>query len=55
MLFRSQLSPIVVKDKDKVAKIKALYSVDGARRNSLSKGINILRMSDGKSLKKLVK
>lgn len=49
------VAPIVVKDKDKVAKIKALYSVDGARRNSLSKGINILRMSDGKSLKKLVK
>ena len=46
---------IVVKDKDKVAKIKALYSLDGARRNTLSKGINILRMSDGKSLKKLVK
>lgn len=49
------VAPIVVKDKDKVAKIKALYSLDGARRNSLSKGINILRMSDGKSLKKLVK
>lgn len=49
------VAPIVVKDKDKVAKIKALYSVDGARRNSLSKGINILRMSDGKSIKKLVK
>lgn len=49
------VAPIVVKDKDKVAKIKALYSVDGSRRNSLSKGINILRMSDGKSLKKLVK
>lgn len=49
------VAPIVVKDKDKVAKIKALYSVDGARRSSLSKGINILRMSDGKSLKKLVK
>lgn len=49
------VAPIVVKDKDNVAKIKALYSVDGARRNSLSKGINILRMSDGKSLKKLVK
>ncbi|MEE0487759.1 MAG: hypothetical protein UDK33_03905 [Prevotella sp.] len=49
------VAPIVVKDKDKVAKIKALYSLDGARRNTLSKGINILRMSDGKSLKKLVK
>lgn len=49
------VAPIVVKDKDKVAKIKALYSLDGARRNSLSKGINILRMSDGKSIKKLVK
>lgn len=49
------VAPIVVKDKDKVAKIKALYSLDGARRSSLSKGINILRMSDGKSLKKLVK
>lgn len=49
------VAPIVVKDKDKVAKIKALYSLDGARRNSLSKGINILRMSDGKSLKKLVR
>lgn len=49
------VAPIVVKDKDKVAKIKALYSVDGSRRSSLSKGINILRMSDGKSLKKLVK
>lgn len=49
------VAPIVVKDKDKVAKIKALYSVDGSRRNSLSKGINILRMSDGKSIKKLVK
>lgn len=49
------VAPIVVKDKDKVAKIKALYSVDGSRRNTLSKGINILRMSDGKSLKKLVK
>ena len=51
----SDVAPIVVKDKDKVAKIKALYSLDGARRNTLSKGINILRMSDGKSLKKLVK
>ena len=49
------VAPIVVKDKDKVAKIKALYAVDGSRRKSLSKGINILRMSDGKSLKKLVK
>lgn len=49
------VAPIVVKDKDKVAKIKALYSLDGAQRNTLSKGINILRMSDGKSLKKLVK
>ena len=49
------VAPIVVNNKDKVAKIKALYSLDGARRNSLSKGINILRMSDGKSLKKLVK
>lgn len=49
------VAPIVVKDKDKVAKIKALYSLDGARRNSISKGINILRMSDGKGLKKLVK
>ena len=51
----SDVAPIVVKDKDKVAKIKALYSLDGARRNTLSKGINILRMSDGKSLKELVK
>lgn len=49
------VAPIVVKDKDKVAKIKALYSLDGSRRSSLSKGINILRMSDGKSIKKLVK
>lgn len=45
----------VVKDNDKVAKVKARYSLDGMRRDGKFKGVNILRMTNGKTVKKIVK
>ncbi len=35
--------------------IKAVYGLDGARRSSLSKGMNIVRMANGTTMKVLVK
>ncbi len=45
----------VAKDNDKVAKVKARYSLDGMRRDGKFKGVNILRMTNGKTVKKIVK
>ncbi|MBM6992238.1 MAG: chitobiase/beta-hexosaminidase C-terminal domain-containing protein [Prevotella sp.] len=38
-----------------VAKVKAIYSINGARINSLQRGINIVKMTDGTTRKVLVK
>ncbi len=45
----------VAKDNNKVAKVKARYSLDGMRRDGKFKGVNILRMTNGKTVKKIVK
>ena len=45
----------VAKDNDKVAKVKARYSLDGMRRDGKFMGVNILRMTNGKTVKKIVK
>jgi len=38
-----------------VAKVKAVYNINGARLNGLQRGINIVRMTDGTTRKVLVK
>ena len=37
-----------------VADVEAVYGLDGKRRNSMKRGINIIRMSDG-TTRKIVK
>lgn len=45
----------VAKDNNKLAKVKARYAVDGTRRDTKFKGINILRMTNGKTVKRIEK
>lgn len=56
LLYLGQEAPTAIENANStVASPSAIYSISGVRSNTYSKGINIIRMSDGTVVKKFVK
>ena len=47
LISEEDVTAILPKTTDSTRKVESIYGIDGSRRNSLSRGVNIVRYSDG--------